>query len=181
MIVIILAALLCAVVLAFALHPVMKSNPRQGWRLLFACAVLALGLYLSIGSPDTPSAPAIFETDGPRHDRRMAGRRELIVMEALSGQPDNVKLLLELGTIRIEADHPEEALEALTQARKHAPHDPRIAEAMGAAYFKLALFYKTQPRPEAQKLSKLNLDKALAITPKSSALYHELKKFKALP
>ena len=181
MITMILAAILCAIILALALHPVMKSNAKRGWRILIACAIAALGIYLSIGSPDTASAPALFETNGPRHDQRMAGRRELIVMEALAGQPDNVKLLLELGTIRIEADHPEEALEALTQARKFAPKDPRIAEAMGAAYFKLAIFYKMQPRAEAQKLSRLNLDKALSITPKSSSLYNELKKFKALP
>lgn len=181
MITIILAALLCAATLAFALHPVMKLTPKTGWRVLIACALLALGLYLSLGSPDLPSAPALFETEGPRYDQRMASRRELIVMEALAGQPDNIKLLLELGTIRIEADHPEEALEALTQARKLAPKDPRIAEAMGAAYFKLAIFYKMQPRAEARKLSKLNLDKALSITPKSSSLYNELKKFKALP
>ncbi len=172
-----LAAALCALILALALHPLMKSNPKQGWRILIACAIAALGLYFALGSPDTGSAPALFETSGPRFDQRMAGRRELIVMEALAGQPDNLKLLLELGTIRIEADHPEEALEVLTHARQLAPRDPRIAEALGAAYFKLALFYKMQPRPEARKLSKLNLDKALAITPKSSTLYNELKKF----
>lgn len=181
MITMILAGLICAVVLAFTLHPLMKSNPKQGWRILLAAAIASLGLYLALGSPDLPGSPAAFETSGPRFEQRMAGRRELIVMEALAGDPDNVKLLLELGTIRIEADHPEEALEVLTHARKLAPKDNRIAESMGAAYFKLALFYKMQPRPEAQKLSKLNLDKALAITPKSSTLYNELKKFKAEP
>jgi hypothetical protein len=181
MITMILAGLICATVLAFTLHPLMKSSPKTGWRILLAAAVISLGLYLVLGSPDMASAPAAFETSGPRFEQRMAGRRELIVMEALAGDPDNVKLLLELGTIRIEADHPEEALEVLTHARKLAPRDTRIAEAMGAAYFKLALFYKMQPRPEAQKLGTINLDKALAITPKASPLYNELKKLKASP
>lgn len=181
MITMILAGLLCAAVLAFTLHPLMKSNQKLGWRILLASALVSLGLYLAIGSPEMASAPAAFETSGPRFEQRMAGRRELIVMEALAGDPDNIKLLLELGTIRVEADHPEEALEVLTHARKLAPRDNRVAETMGAAYFKLAIFYKMQPRPEAQKLSRLNLDKALAITPKSSALYNELKKFRASP
>lgn len=180
MIVIALAALFCAIILALALHPLMVTNPKQAWRILIVFPVLALGLYLAIGSPDLSSAPALFETAGDRHDARMNGRRELIVLEALAGQPDNIALLLELGTIRIEANHPDEALEVLLRARTLAPKDQRIAEAIGAAYFKRAIFYKMQPRAEAQKLSKMNLDKALAITPKNSELYKELRKAKAV-
>ena len=179
MIVITLAAFICAITLALALHPLMKTNPKQAWPILIACAIFSLALYLAIGSPDTSSAPAMFETSGERNDARMNSRRELIVMEALAGQPDNIKLLLELGTIRIEANHPDEALEVLLRARQIAPKDQRVAEALGAAYFKRAILYKMQPRDEAQKLARLNLDKALAVTPKNSELYTELKKFKA--
>lgn len=59
-------------------------------------------------------------------DSRMNSRRELIVMEALAGQPDNIKLLLELGTIRIESNHPDEALEVLLHARNIAPKNTEL-------------------------------------------------------
>jgi cytochrome c-type biogenesis protein CcmH/NrfG len=96
-------------------------------------------------------------------------------MEALASEPNNVKLLLILGTLRIQSGHPEDAIDILTHAQKIAPKNPDILEALGAAHYQLSLIYKMQPRPEAQKLSREHLAKALAITPKNTDLYKQIK------
>lgn len=176
MILMILLALLCAAVLALALHPVMTgADKRKGMMLLTGGAAMALALYLFAGSPDTPSAPAAFETSGPRHDQRVASQRELVLLEALSGAPDHVPLLVELGTVRIQAGHPQDALEPLDHANTLSPRDPLILEALGAAHYALALEYAMQPRKDARKMTIEHFEKALKLTPEKAEFYPRLK------
>lgn len=175
MILMIILAVFAAIILAFALHPLMKKNSKLAWRVIALCAVISVGTYLVIGSPDIPSAPALFEKSGPRNDQRLLQRRELLVMEALAADPDNVRMLLELGTIRINENRGEDALDVLQRARTLAPNNPDIAEAIGAAHYSIARLYAIQPRQEAQQKAREHLEKALQITPKTTDLYKHLR------
>jgi len=175
MILIITLALICAGTLAWALHPIMTGpHQRLGWRLLPGGAAAVLALYLFIGSPDTPSAPAIFETAGPRFEQRIAAQRELVILEALSGAPDHIPFLLELGTVRIQAGHPQDALEPLVKANNLSPNDPFILEALGAAHYAVALNYAMQPRKDAKKMALDHFEKAVKVTPEKAEFYARL-------
>ena len=176
MILMILLALLCAGMLAYVLHPLMRgAERRKGGYALLVCVALALGLYLLLGSPDTPSTPAFFEKSGPRFEQRLAGQRELVLLEALSGAPDHVPLLLELGTLRVQSGHPGEAFEVLDHANRLSPDDPAILEALGAAHYAMALNYAIQPRRDAQAMAGTHFKKALSLTPESAEFYPRLK------
>lgn len=176
MIVIITLALLCAVILAIALHPVMTGERAAlGWRLLTFMAVVALGLYMLVGSPDAQTAPALFETSGPRHEQRLANQRELVILEALSGAPDHVPFLLELGTIRIQAGHPQDALEPLTRAQNLQPENNGVQEAIGAAHYAIALTYAMQPRKDARPMALKHFEQAIKITPRGAEFYQRLR------
>ena len=146
-----------------------------GWRLLGGGAAATLALYLLTGAPDIQSAPARFETSGPRYEQRLASQRELVLLEALSGAPNHVPFLLELGTIRVQAGHPQDALEPLDTANNLSPNDPYILEALGAAHYALALEYAIQPRKDAQAMAAAHFEKAIAITPEKSQFYPRLK------
>ena len=173
---IILLAVLCAVILSVALHPLMNGpDARTGWKFLFALAAASLGLYLALGSPDAKTAPALFENSGPRFEQRMASQRELIVLEALSGKPDHVPLLLELGTLRVQSGHAQDALEPLEKALKHAPGDTAVKEALGAAHYSIALTYAAQPRKDARPVALSHFEQAVKLTPKSADFYERLK------
>lgn len=176
MIIIITLALLCALILAIALHPLMNAEKSSlGWRLMLGMAVTALGIYMFVGSPDAVTAPALFETSGPRHEQRLANQRELVILEALSGAPDHVPLLLELGTVRIQAGHPQDALDPLTRAQKLQPENGNIKEAIGAAHYALALTYAMQPRKDARTMALKHFEDALKITPRGSEFYQRLR------
>lgn len=173
MILMILLALLCAAVLAYALHPIMRGSQRRtGTALLAGGALLSAGLYFALGAPDIPSAPAFYETAGPRYEQRLTSQRELVLLEALSGAPDHIPLLLELGTMRIQAGQPQDAFEVLNHANQLQPDDPRILEALGAAHYATALDYARQPRKDAQDMARNHFEKALSLTPKT-AEYHD--------
>jgi hypothetical protein len=78
-------AILCAAILAYVLHPVMTGNGQKGgWGLMAGLAAAALGLYLMLGSPDLPSAPALFE-QGPRHAMRLAVEKKMLLQELDQG------------------------------------------------------------------------------------------------
>lgn len=177
MILMILLALICAICLAYALHPVMTAPERRVGMIALGISVLgALGLYITVGSPDIPTAPAIFEKDGPRHEQRLASQRELVLLEALSGAPDHVPLLLELGTVRIQAGHAQDAFEVLDHAHKLAPGNADIREALGAAHYATALNYAMQPRKDARAMAIRHFEKALSLTPPAAEFYPRLKK-----
>lgn len=176
MIIIITLALICAVILAIVLHPVMTGeNARLGWRLLIGMAVAAIGIYLAVGSPDAQTAPAAFEQSGPRYEQRLASQRELVILEGLSGAPDHVPFLLELGTVRIQSGHPQDALEPLERAQTLQPKDTHIQEALGAAHYAIALTYAIQPRKDARPMAISHFEKALKITPKKAEFYQRLR------
>jgi tetratricopeptide (TPR) repeat protein len=176
MTIIITLALLCAVILAVALHPVMTGDQsRLGWRLLVGMAVAAVGIYMAVGSPDAKTAPAAFEHSGPRYEQRLASQRELVILEGLSGAPDHVPFLLELGTVRIQSGHPQDALEPLERAQALKPKDQSIQEALGAAHYAIALTYAIQPRKDARPMALKHFEKALKITPKSTEFYQRLR------
>lgn len=169
-------ALICAASLAYVLHPLMKGpEQRKGMMVLGLTVLTALGLYIAIGSPDVPTSPAIFEKAGPRFEQRLASQRELVLLEALSGAPDHVPLLLELGTVRIQAGHPQDAFEVLDHAHKLDPDNADIREALGAAHYAIALNYALQPRKDARAMAIAHFEKALAITPASAEFYARLK------
>ncbi len=169
-------ALICAASLAYVLHPLMKgADRRQGMVTLCVSVLAALGLYIAVGSPETPTAFAIFEKEGPRFEQRLASQRELVLLEALSGAPDHVPLLLELGTVRIQAGHPQDTFEVLDHAHKLDPDNADIREALGAAHYAVALNYALQPRKDARAMAIIHFEKALAITPASAEFYARLK------
>ncbi|HEY8190486.1 MAG TPA: hypothetical protein VIF12_07355 [Micavibrio sp.] len=78
-------AVICAAVLAYVLHPAMTGgNRKSAWGLMAGLAAAALGLYLMLGSPDLPSAPALFE-QGPRHAMRLAVEKKMMLQELDQG------------------------------------------------------------------------------------------------
>lgn len=100
MTVIVLAAFLTVSVTAWLAHPLMKGGDRKSAALLMVTFPLAaLALYLWQGRPDLPSAPAIFEHDGPRAALRELARDELNLTQALSRDPGNENLKTQLGEI----------------------------------------------------------------------------------
>ncbi len=168
-------AILCAGVLATALHPMMiQKKQGRSWLLLTGMACTAFALYIALGSPDVKMAPALFETSGTRFEQRLASQRELIILEALSGNQDHVPLLLELGTVRIQGGHPQDALQPLERALKNQPSNINVKEALGAAHYALALTYAIQPRKDAKPMALSHFETEVKFTPKSADFYQRL-------
>lgn len=154
MIVISLCALLCALVTALILH----DMHRHRMALLIAMPVLSLGLYLWMGTPDQPGAPALFERTGPRAEQRALAAQELALMQALSEDDENLTLMLALGTVRMRAGRTEEAIRILEHAQTSAPDDKDVRTELAAAYYAHALSQK-------QGDARLWLEKAYDLAP----------------
>lgn len=176
------AAILTIIVLNILLAPLMHGSPRQkiaGWALLVVVTLAAMGLYLAQGSPGIPSAPAVFEKQGPRHEKREAVKKELELSRALQAAPDDTALMLKLGTVRLQNGRMDEAIAVLTRAHAIAPDDKGINTKLGAAHYAAALaaFLLDDDRQAAQA----HFDKALEIAPQDAPyrgkLATDLKKF----
>lgn len=100
MTVIVLAAILTVVVTAWLVHPLMKNGEKKkSLTVMIALPLCALVLYLWQGQPDLPSAPALFEQDGPRTTLRVLAKDELKLTQALSQDPGNENLQTQLGEV----------------------------------------------------------------------------------
>lgn len=100
--VIIAAALLTALAAGWLVHPLMqagKKSRRAGLLILLLLPLAALGLYMAAGNPDTPSRPALFETEGPHAALRALARQEQDAMKKLAAAPDDAAAQAELGEI----------------------------------------------------------------------------------
>ena len=135
MITIILAALLTVAVTVWLVHPLMKNNrQKKAFTVMVALPLCALAFYLWQGRPDMPSAPALFEYDGPRAALRALAKDELKLTQALSQDPSNEDLKMQLGevfyarglailTAEGDAQRAAEYLDnALSVAPKNAPY-----------------------------------------------------------
>lgn len=140
MTVIVIGAMLAALAATILIRPLARAGQR---RHAVAVALLvplaAIGLYLLLGHPDQPSASALFETTGPRAERRALTAQELTVMQALSEQPGNLMLMRTLGDIQMKAGRIDEAVKILEHARAQAPADHDVLAELGAAYYANAI------------------------------------------
>lgn len=138
--VILLAALMAAAAGAILVHPLMTAGKgrRTGWRVLAAFAAISLGLYLALGRPDLPGAPALFEKSDSRADQRHLTARVMELLPQLAADPDNKRIRLELGAahyaiavdMAVNRQNPEDALEPLDAALAVAPLDAPYLKAL---------------------------------------------------
>jgi tetratricopeptide (TPR) repeat protein len=151
----------------------------QGWLLLTLITMAAMGLYLARGSPRIPSAPALFETEGPRFEQRQLVKKERELTRASAAAPEDASLLFELGALRMQNGRLEEAIAVLSAAHDKDPAREDITTKLGAAHYAAALaaFFLEDNREQAQK----HFDKALEIAPKDAPyrekLLQDIKKF----
>ncbi len=172
MMVMILAALLTAATVIILLTPLMlrPDKGRQGWLLLAAISLGAMGIYLAQGAPGLPSQPAMFETNGENFERRELVKQELAAMEALAGAPQDVEKMLALGSIRMQTGRLQQAISVLNMARAHAPDHDGVREKLGAAHYAAAL--STLLLDEDRSQAARHFNEALAVAP-ATAPYRE--------
>lgn len=136
------AALLTIFAIVILLAPLMLGNRRQkilAWLLLVTLTVSTMGLYLWRGTPDLPSEPALFETQGPRFETRQRIRQEIALTRELAASPEDTALMLALGTVRLQNGRLEEAIAVLSAAHRQEPGHSGISTKLGAAHYAAAL------------------------------------------
>lgn len=134
MIVILIGAILTAVVTALLLQP-LKGQKRTALILAAIIPLTVLALYLYLGHPDLSSAPAAFETSGPRAERRALVAQELTLMQALSEKPQSIRLMLALSDVQMKQGHIDEAIRVLERGSEQDEKNYDIKLQLGAAYY----------------------------------------------
>ncbi len=172
MIVVLIGAILTAIVTALLLQP-LKGQRRAALILAGLIPVTVLGLYLWLGHPDLPSAPAAFETSGIRAERRALVAQELTLMQALSEKPDSIRLMLALSDAQMKQGHIDESIRVLEYAQEKNLKNHDVKLQLGAAYYAQAVkFLLDENKVEARPW----LEKALMIAPKDAPYLGQLKK-----
>jgi len=149
--IIIAAALLTALTAGWLVHPLMKADEksrRAGLLILFVLPLAALGLYLAAGSPDMPSRPALFETDGPNAAIRALARQEQDAMKKLAAAPDDAGVRAELGEILyaqglaalVQQNNPARAQRYFDRALEIAPADAPYRQKLESDRAKVSSF-----------------------------------------
>ncbi len=169
---IVIAAILCAICTLYLIIPIAAKNRYSAHGLMVALPLLSLSLYLLLGSPGLPSAAALFEKDELRIQARSIVKGELKMMEALSKDPENVDLMLALGSIRIAGDRSEDAIGILKHAHDLDPDNEDVKLQLGAAYFVSGL-YEMEDNRRAQALEDFRA--ALKIAPANAPYKKDLK------
>lgn len=140
MMTIIILASLSAATAGYLIHPLMTDtdpvNRKKGILIAALIASLSLGLYLWHGSPDSPSAPALFEKNNSRTAQRSLGSEELIIMKQLAKNPSDKNAQTDLGEIYyakglavlVQKSDIDRALTYLNNALQVAPIDAPYRE-----------------------------------------------------
>lgn len=179
MILFVITAILTAIIMVILSDPLMKSTTtwQSGVKLLITGALCVLALYLFLGSPDTPSRAAAFETlDNPRAQIRLKQQEELVLLQALSGEPDNTGLLLRLGTIQIESGRADDAIPHLARANTLRPGNAEIQIALAAAYFSNGLKIAEENKPGAMDAARKEMETALTYAPKGHPIRADIQR-----
>lgn len=179
MILFVITAIVTAIIMVVLSDPLMKSATtwQSGIKLLITGAICVLALYLFLGSPDTPSRAAAFETpDNPRAQIRLKQQEELVLLQALSGEPDNTGLLLRLGTIQIESGRPQDAIPHLTRANALRPDNADIQLALAAAYFSNGLKIAEEKKAGAMDAARKEMEAALKFAPKGHPIRTDIQR-----
>lgn len=172
MIVIIACALLTVLVLNILLAPMMmdKLKQKQGWMLLVFITLSAMGIYLWRGAPDIPSQSALFETQSVNFDKRNDVKKELALMQDLANAPQDIEIMLALGSVRLKNGRLDQAITVLTMAHdKDSAHD-KVNIKLGAAHYAAAL--SALLLDDNKTRAAMHFDKALSIAPED-APYHK--------
>lgn len=134
-----------------------------------------LSLYLFLGNPDVPSSSALFEQTGPRAERRALVKKELVLMDTLSNEPDNVDLMLALGAVRVRNGRLNDAISILEAALELDTKNKDIRTELGAAYYAAALSeIVLQENPDQNQMTEL-LQKSLKVAPPDAPYIKKLK------
>jgi cytochrome c-type biogenesis protein CcmH/NrfG len=168
MTVVILCAILTAAAVSWVVHPLMKNKDTRRMGLAIVCIVApgAILTYLMIGHPDIPSQAALFETTGPRTAARALTGKELSLMQQVAADPDNVKLMVALGDVRLKAGRWEDALAILDTAHGKTPADRDVNLELGAAHDEAAAVLLNRDNDRAGAVDQLQ--QARAIAPKDA-------------
>lgn len=173
MTVIVIAAIICAICAIYLVFPIAQTHRRATHGLMVALPTLALALYMMLGTPDMPGVPALFEREGPRAESRAAVKDELTAMEALSKDPDNAALMLEIGSLQLSSGRTQDAIKILERAREIDPKNKDIGLQLGAAYFVSGLDAAQQNEKEKAREIFKNARKA---APKDAPYLGDLEK-----
>ena len=173
MTVIVIAAVFCAACTIYLVFPIAQTHRRTTHTLMIALPTLALAIYMALGTPDMPGAGALFEREGPRAESRAAVKDELTAMEALSKDPDNAALMLEIGSLQLSSGRTQDAIKILERARELEPKNNDIRLQLGAAYFVSGLDAAQQNEKEK---ARENFKKAQKTAPKDAPYLGDLKK-----
>jgi len=170
-----LYAALTAFVCLLLLKPLAARSRRAALLALTAIPLCAAGLYLALGAPDIPAAPALFDKDGPAAQQRAALRHEFALMRALAEKPDDTAIMLELGRAQLRGGRIESAIGMLERAQRQEPENHAVRQELGAAYYAsgLALYMMDET---AGANARALLEKARATAPDDAPYRAKLDK-----
>lgn len=164
-----------AVMAAFLIRCLSREHRRFAILVLIFLPLLSFGLYLWRGEPGLSGAPAFFEAkESPRAQKRALAQQELALIQALAQQPDNLNLMLSLGSLRVKIGRPEDAIVILEQGLEKAPENEEILTEIGAAYYALGIsdLLLSGDRVKALK----NMEQSLKYAPENAPYRKELIK-----
>lgn len=184
---IILFSIITALCAFYLFHPLMKSRhkamQKRGKIAIILFPLAALMIYLWLGNPEFPSHPALFEKTGPRAEQRALMRKEMDLMKQLARAPDNAKIVMALGAVRLETGRPEEAIQILQMGHQQHPDNSYLTEELAAAHYAAALISIRMGEERGRALS--HFGQAVALTPKDALFRKQLeadyKAFKQAP
>lgn len=132
-ILIILLALICGIVVAALAWPGAHRLSLSARRALIIILPLgSLGIYLLIGTPGAPGAPALYENEGPHYQWRQLVAQESKIMRQMA-EYDNAPpadMFLELTRSHLAQGEIKAAKNALRYGRSLYPDHPVFNEAL---------------------------------------------------
>ena len=131
------------------------------------CPVVTFGLYLLIGNPFIPSAPAAFEKSGPGFEFRKTAlkEREILKQMAQSQITPSDQDFIKLASVQIEQGDLESAKATLQQALIYYTDNPNLREELGLVFYMEGLAHKIG---NDTKRARMSLEKALTYIPAQS-------------
>ena len=180
---IVIIAIICAAVAGYVLAPVCSSSrpapgmPSKRRDILIPVFILAFGSfggYLYLGNPYVPSAPAIFETQGPGFEKRQLALEERDIMAEMASARDypSPEIFIKLSENQSAQGNFDRAILTLERAMNTYPDNKEIQTQTGYLYYIRGLRHKIMGRlPDARR----DLSKAMEIVPEDSDIYPEVK------
>lgn len=168
----ILLPIICAAVVYMCLRGGDMSK-QTALAILVGFPVLSLGLYLVIGSPFIPAAPAALETSGPAFEKRQLALQERAILSEMAASDNTppLHLFLKLADIQTERGQPASAIDTLKRAQAIYPENKLIDEAMGYSFYIKGLKHRIDGDEQAARKA---FEKAKEKAPEDADYLHEL-------